>query len=102
MSRICCSRARPRVSGKWRSGRRFGLGKILVTTQVAVSVLLLVGAGLFVRTLRNLETRDLGMDRQHVLLAWTVPGQTGLKEKALGTLWHTIQQRLAALPGAIA
>ena len=40
----------------------FSLGKTLVAAQVAVSVLLLIGAGLFVRTFRNLTTLDAGSD----------------------------------------
>src|SRR2546426_9763697 len=47
---------------------RLGLGKTLVVTQVALSVLLLVGAGLFVRTLTNLENVNLGFNQRNLLL----------------------------------
>ena len=40
--------------------RRFGLGKVMVVVQVALTVVLLCGAGLFLRTLRNLRTQNLG------------------------------------------
>jgi hypothetical protein len=43
--------------------------KALVTAQVTLSLLLLVGAGLFVRTLRNLQNQDFGFERSHLLLA---------------------------------
>ena len=45
------------------------LPKALVTFQVMLSLLLLVGAGLFLRTLRNLENQDYGFERSHLLLA---------------------------------
>jgi len=55
---------------------RLGFGKALVVSQVAMSFLLLIGAGLFVRTLANLEGADLGFDRRNVLL-FTVDGTQG-------------------------
>jgi predicted permease len=81
--------------------RRFGLGKLLVVSQVAVSVLLLIGAGLFVRTLWNLRAQDLGMDRKHLLLLWTAPGQTGRQGAELASLVQTVRERLSALPGVV-
>ncbi|HTT65075.1 MAG TPA: ABC transporter permease, partial [Bryobacteraceae bacterium] len=47
---------------------RFGLARLLVVSQIAISLLLLVAAGLFVRTLANLHAVDLGFNREHVLL----------------------------------
>jgi predicted permease len=47
---------------------RFGLGRALVTGQVALSLMLLVGAGLFLGTFRNLLSTDLGFSRHNVLL----------------------------------
>src|SRR5262249_36047632 len=60
------------------SGRdsRVDLGKAFVVAEVALSLVLLIGAGLFVRTLHKLRAVDLGLDRQRVLLVWTAPGQT--------------------------
>ncbi len=43
--------------------------KTLVTFQVMLSLVLLVGAGLFLRTLRNLQNQDYGFERTHLLLA---------------------------------
>jgi hypothetical protein len=62
-----------RAAGSGGERGRFSLGKALVIAQVAASLLLLIGAGLFVRTLRNLKSQDLGLDREHVLLVWTSP-----------------------------
>ncbi len=43
--------------------------KILVSAQITLSLLLLVGAGLFLRSLRNLQNQDYGFERNHLLLA---------------------------------
>src|SRR5215813_634173 len=61
----------------------------------------MIGAGLFVRTLRNLKTQDLGLDRDHVLLVWTSPMQGGRMGKAAAPLFETAQERVSALPGVI-
>jgi predicted permease len=80
---------------------RLGLGKLLVVSQVAMSLLLVVGAGLFLSTLQNLRAQDLGFERHRLLLVWTAPGQTGRQDAALSTFIQTIQARLSALPGVL-
>ncbi|HEU4388220.1 MAG TPA: ABC transporter permease [Blastocatellia bacterium] len=80
---------------------RFGLGKALVVTQVALSLVLLVGAGLLVRTLHNLRATDLGADRQHVMLVWSAPGQTSRQGPKLADLCHTVQERLSSVTGVV-
>jgi len=80
---------------------RLGLGKGLVVSQVALSLLLLVGAGLFVRTLRNLRSQELGFDREHILLIWTWPGQNGWKGPELANYYQRAQERISALPGVL-
>ncbi len=86
------------VGGLSRQSR---LGKALVIVQVALSLLLLVGAGLCARTLRNLNVEKLGYERQHLLLVWTVPGQTGRQGPANAELWQTVRERLTTLPGVL-
>jgi predicted permease len=81
------------------SGSRFGLGKALVVSQVALSLVLLIGAALFVRTLRNLKSQDLGFDRDHVLLIWTAPNHAGRQGAPLASLFETVQERISSLPG---
>jgi predicted permease len=86
--------------GSGGSGGR--LGKLLVVSQVALSVLLLIGAGLFMRTLRSLKSQDLGFDRTHVMIAWIAPGQTGRWGATTARLYGEIEQRLSAIPGVAA
>jgi predicted permease len=100
-SRIRVSGALNEASARVVSGRRFGPSNVLVVTQVALSLLLLIGAGLFTRTLANLRAQNLGVERRHELLVWTVPGQTGRQDTAMAELWHTVQVRLSALPGVL-
>jgi predicted permease len=81
------------------AGAGFRLGRILVVAQVALSMVVLLAAGLLVRTLRNLESQDLGFEREHLLLVFTQPTATGRPGNALLALWHDAYERLAALPG---
>jgi predicted permease len=78
---------------------RFRLGKLLVVAQVALSLVLLVGAGLLVRTLRNLKSQDLGFDREHLLLVRTDAGQSGRKGAALAELYAQTVERIGRLAG---
>jgi predicted permease len=80
---------------------RFGLGKALVVSQVALSIVLLIGAGLFIRTLRNLKSQDLGFDREHVLLIWTAPDHIGRQGAALANFYETVQRQIASMPGVV-
>ena len=73
--------------------------KALVTAQVMLSLLLLVGAGLFLRTLRNLETQDYGFERSHLLLAEFDANLAGYKTSQSPGLYQQLLQRLSALPG---
>jgi predicted permease len=80
-------------------GRRFGIGSLLVVAQVSLSILLLTGAGLLVRTLVNLETLDVGFDTHNVLLFDLNPDLGGYKGMQVQSLYHDLQSRFAALPG---
>jgi predicted permease len=94
----------PALVGRGTSGAgvRFRLGKVLVVGQVAFSVLLLAGAGLFTRSLLHLRSQNLGMDDRHTLLVWTSPEQVGKVRRALAPLFQEVKQRLSTLPGVIA
>jgi len=82
----------------WR-GVRLGLGKALVASQVAMCLLLLIGAGLFVRTLKNLSNQDIGFDRRNLLLFGIAPGQAGYKGEKLASFYQELQRGIEALPG---
>ena len=75
------------------------LPKILVAAQVALSLILLVGAGLFVRTLQNLKNQDFGFNRSNLLLIEFNAKLAGYKTEQLNGLYKRIVQRLEALPG---
>jgi len=81
------------------AGSRFGLGRALVTFQVALSLMLLVGAGLFLGTLRNLLTTDLGFNRHNVLLVGADMMQTNVPKEQRPRVYREIVERLRAVPG---
>ncbi|MGH9397479.1 MAG: FtsX-like permease family protein, partial [Terriglobia bacterium] len=81
--------------------RRFRLGNALVVAQLALSVLVLAGAGLLVRTLQNLRSVNPGFDTQNVLLFGIDPTLAGYKNTQIQSLYRAMQTRLAALPGII-
>jgi len=80
-------------------GRRLGLGGVFVGIQVAVSLVLLFGAGLFVRTLRNLEGVNPGFSTENLLVFKVEPSLIGYRGQQLVDLYGRIASRLEALPG---
>jgi predicted permease len=75
------------------------LSRALVVLQVAVSLLLLVGAGLFLRTLLNLQRVEPGFNTDNLLLFGVEPGLIGYKEQKLVQLYQQMCERLEAVPG---
>jgi predicted permease len=75
------------------------LSKGLIVVQVALSLLLLVGAGLYIRTLYNLQRVDLGFNQQNLLLFELQPGQSGYKDERLLRFYEQLFVRLENLPG---
>jgi predicted permease len=73
--------------------------KALVTIQVTVSLVLLVVAGLFLRTLRNLQDQDYGFERSHLLLADIGEQLAGYAPHQVAALHQTLLDRLSAIPG---
>jgi predicted permease len=78
--------------------RRFNLGSALVVAQVAVSLVLLVGAGLFARSLIKLQQEDLGFNRDNVLLAGVDTRLAGYKPAELSAVYRQLYDRLSTLP----
>jgi predicted permease len=78
---------------------RLGLGKTLVVVQVALSLLLLIGAGLFVRSLEKLKGIDAGLNRENVLLVSTDPRMIGYQGRQIADLYRGMLERIKAIPG---
>ena len=81
------------------SASRSVLGKSLLVVQVAISLVLLVGAGLFLRTLQNLRHVDVGFNPQNLLLFRVNPALNRYDEKQMTALYHDLLERLGAVPG---
>jgi predicted permease len=75
------------------------LSSSLVVLQVSLSLLLLIGAGLFVRTLLNLQRVDPGFNPRNLLLFNIQPGLIGYKDEKLAQLYQQLGERLEAVPG---
>lgn len=85
--------------GLTSSGSRLSFGKLLVVGQVALSLLLLIGAGLFLRSLQNLQRVDLGYERDHLLLLGIDGTSAGYKGARAMQLWRQILDQTGQLPG---
>jgi predicted permease len=82
-------------------GRWLNLGGSLVIVQVALSVLVLSGAGLLVRTLKNLKSIDPGFDTRNVLLFDMDPGLNSYTAAQTHNLYSQLLERLEVLPGVL-
>jgi len=80
-------------------GARWNLSRTLVVSQVALSLLLLVCAGLLIRTLENLAKQDFGFKPEHVLEVGIDPRIAGYKQAQLIPLYQSLLDRMNALPG---
>ena len=83
------------------SSRRFRItaSQLLVVAQIAISLLLLAGAGLFVRSLSNLNSIALGFNDDNVLLFTLNATQAGYRDVALVRFYEGVQTRLTTIPG---
>jgi predicted permease len=82
-----------------RSGERALLRRGLVVAQVALSLLLVIGAGLFARTLVNLYALDSGFERRGVLMFRVDMKKAGYKGDQIRAVQARILERLNAVPG---
>ena len=99
--------ARVRVAAALKDGGRSTGGRSrrvarrsLVVVQVALSVVLLIGAGLFLRTLWNLRTADLGFQPERLVLFTVDPPRNRYSGHARRDLFARIEEGIARLPGA--
>ena len=82
--------------------RRFPVGKILVVTQVSISLVLLVAAGLFVRSLQRLSEVKLGYKTERLLLFRVRPIPAGYKDAAIPRVLQELLDKFKAVPGVSA
>jgi len=83
------------------AGRRFGAAKLLIASQVALSVVLLTGAALLVRSLRALEEQPTGLDRDHLLIVDLDVGARGYTAARQRQVIGELENDFARLPGVV-
>jgi predicted permease len=81
------------------AGGSIALRKGLVVAQVALSFLLLFGAGLFVRSLQNLRGTDTGLSLDNLITFQLSPALSGYDNTRATTFYRTVLERLRAIPG---
>jgi len=102
-TRIDLSPALKEGKGMASIARRSALARALIVSQVALSLVLLIGAGLFLHTLAKLAQVDTGFNKQNVLLFGIDPPAVGYKQDSrLMNLYQQIEQRVSAEPGVLA
>jgi putative ABC transport system permease protein len=79
---------------------RLGLGNVLVVLQVALSLVLIVAAGLFVRTFTQLAGRSLGFDKDRVLVVSTQLRNRDLDPADRPAMFERLRQAAMTVPGA--
>jgi predicted permease len=72
--------------------------RMMLIAQLAMCTVLMLGAGLLLRTVTNLRSQELGFDR-NVLMISVSPGQAGYSDAAAGMLLQRVTERLSVLPG---
>jgi len=82
-----------------RFGLRIGLSQILVAGQIALSLLLVVAAGLFVRTVMKLDSISLGFNPQKLLVFSIDAKQAGYDERRSETFYARLRENFARIPG---
>lgn len=79
--------------------RRISLSRVLIAGQIAISLQLLAAAGLFVRTLSNLQSVELGFNRENVLLFQLNARQAGHRDPEIADFYRNLRQRFITIPG---
>jgi predicted permease len=92
------STGRSILGGGTGSGR-LPMAKLLVGAQVAISLLLLITAGLFVRSLRKISTVDLGYDPNQLFLFRVDPTLSGYKGAAIPEFFRQLLSKVRSIPG---
>jgi predicted permease len=95
-------RARGVTSGLGARGQRFPIGTVMITGQIALSLVLLVSAALLVRNLRALEATAVNVDRDHLLMVTLDITNSGLHGLAVHREIEQLRTRFATIPGVAA
>jgi predicted permease len=90
-----------RGAGRSTKDRASLAQRSLVVLQVALSAVLLIGAGLLTQTLRNLESQRFGFEPQGRMVVRVNPALAGYKPEKLRSLYDQLEQRLTQIPGVI-
>jgi predicted permease len=95
------SNSRGLTGGLLGAPGRLGVGKLLVVAQVALSLTLLVGTSMLVRSTRALTTIDTGLARDRLLIVTVDAAPTGLDSARLTTYTRTTVERVRRIPGVV-
>src|SRR5262245_61917329 len=87
------------ASGLSGRGAHLTLGKMFVISQIALSLVLLIGAGLFLRSLQKLQQVDAGFARENVLVMKLEPVGSDQKTPQLAARYDELLSRVEAIPG---
>lgn len=90
------------VTGATGRPGKSALGKALVVAQVALSLLLLTATGMLLRSMQRLDTADVGLSRDSLLIARLEAGRSGYKGARVFQLMRDVTARLERLPGVSA
>src|SRR5262249_14394596 len=85
--------------GSTDTRERFGLRRVLVVAQVALSLVLVVGALLFVKSLRNLVTLDAGFTQENLVIATLDYSHTGIPDTGTRPVFSQLLDRVRQIPG---
>lgn len=89
----------PALKGGRGGGSRHRTQHILVVAQIAMSFVILVAAGLFVQTLNNLHSVQLGYSRENILLFSLNASQAGHRDPEIAMFYEDLRQRFGTIPG---
>ena len=87
------------IASAYGFGRTFSVGNLLVAAQFAISMLVIAGAAMLVRSLYNLEDVDLGYPREHLIVVKTDPLAIGYDAERVRALATEVTDALITVPG---
>jgi macrolide transport system ATP-binding/permease protein len=82
-----------------KPGRGRGLPQLLVAAQIAISLLVLVAAGLFIRTLSNLQSIQVGFNRENLLIFNVNARLAGHSDPEIAEFYKDLQRQFQSIPG---